>query len=209
MPTDLGRPAEREESLLQAPIVLALDPEAVPLIRAGAARAGGDPTIIVAVDPDLRTLLAAVHGVGAEFIVAVCSSVEAAARAARHATARRGRALPVLGISDGIVDIDTRTLLRDATLDALNVAVPALAGADRARLWDSLRAERIEERHHLVEVDGRPALDALDALAAAPPHPDAGLATELHGVAALAAGAAGVLAGRLVAGGRRWRDAVP
>jgi hypothetical protein len=209
MPTDLGRPAEREESLLQAPIVLALDPETVPLIRAGAARAGGDPTFIVAVDPDLRTLLAAVHGVGAEFIVAVCSSVEAAARAVRHVTARRGRALPVLGISDGIVDIDTRTLLRDATLDALNVAVPALAEADRTRLWDSLRAERIEERHHLVEVDGRPALDALDALAAAPPHPDAGLATGLHGVAALAAGAAGVLAGRLVAGGRRWRDAVP
>ena len=205
MPSDLGRPAAREESLLQTPVVLALDPEAVPLVRAGAARAGGDPTVIVAADPDLATLLAAVHGVAAEYVVAVCSSPAAAATVARVATPRRGRPLPVLGIADGTVDDASRSLLADPSLEGLNVAVPALEDADRARLWDSLRADRIEERHHLVEVDGRPALVALRALAAAPAHPDAGLSTRLDGVAALAAGAAGVLAGRMAAGGRRWR----
>ncbi len=205
MPSDIGRPAAREESLLQTPVVLALDPEAVPLVRAGASRAGGDPTVIVAADPDLATLLAAVHGVAAEYVVAACSSPAAAATVARVATLRRGRPLPVLGIADGTIDAASRSLLADPSLEGLNVAVPALEDADRARLWDSLRAERIEERHHLVEVDGRPALVALHALAAAPEHPDAGLSTRLDGVAALAAGAAGVLAGRMAAGGRRWR----
>ena len=205
MPSDIGRPAAREESLLQTPVVLALDPEAVPLVRAGASRAGGDPAAIVAADPDLATLLAAVHGVAAEYVVAACSSPAAAATVARVATLRRGRPLPVLGIANGTIDAASRSLLADPSLEGLNVAVPALEDADRAQLWDSLRAERIEERHHLVEVDGRPALVALHALAAAPEHPDAGLSTRLDGVAALAAGAAGVLAGRMAAGGRRWR----
>ena len=209
MPTDIGRPASREESLLQTPIVLALDPEAVPLVRAGAARAGGNPTVIVAADPDLATLLAAVHGIEAEYVVAVCSSPAAAARIAGAAIPRRGRPLPVLGVADGRVDPGTRALLTDPTLEGLNVAVPALEGGARGRLWDDLRAARVEERHHLVEVDGRPASDVLAALALAPPHPDAGLATDLEGVAALAAGAAGVLAGRMVAGSRRWRATEP
>ncbi|MGZ5318409.1 MAG: hypothetical protein ACXWZD_08065 [Actinomycetota bacterium] len=190
---------------MQTPVVLALDPEAVPLVRAGAARAGGDPTVIVAGDPDLATLLAAVHGVAAEYVVAVCSSPEAAATVAHVATPRRGRPLPILGIADGTVDAASRALLADPSLEGLNVAVPALEDTDRARLWDSLRADRIEERHHLVEVDGHPALVALHALATAPAHPDAGLSTGLDGVAALAAGAAGVLAGRMAARGRRWR----
>jgi hypothetical protein len=209
MPTDLGRPASREESLLQIPIVLVLDPGALPLVRAGAARAGDDPTVIVAVDPDLATLLAAVHGVGAEYVVAVCSSPGAAARVVGAAVPRRGRPLPVLGIADERPDADTRTLLTDPSLEGLNVPVPALDGAARARLWDDLRNDRVEERHHLVEVEGRPALEELAALATAPFHPDAGLATQLRGIAALAAGAAGVLAGRMVAGGRRWRAAEP
>jgi hypothetical protein len=194
---------------MQMPVVLALDPEAVPLVRAGAARAGADPTVIVAVDPDLATLLAAVHGAGAEYVVAVCSSPRAAAQVARAAMPRRGRPLPVIGIADGMADAGSRTLLLDPSLEGLNVAVPALDGTERARLWDALRADRIEERHHLVEVDGRPALDALRELEATPPHPDAGLATSLEGIGARAAGAAGVLAGRIVAAGRRWRTAPP
>ena len=213
MPSDPGRPAAREESLLQTPVVLAMDPEALPLVRAGAARAGGDPTVIVAADPDLPTLLVAVHGVAAEYLVAVCSSPATAATVARVAMSRRGRPLPVLGIAWGVVDAASRALLAEPALEGLNVAVPSLEGDARARLWNSLRAGHIEERHHLVEVDGRPALAALDELAAqdevaaAPAHPDAELSTRLDGVAALAAGAAGVLAGRLVASGRRWRAA--
>ena len=162
--------------------------------------------MIVAADPDLATLLAAVHGVAAEYVVAVCSSPAAAATVARVATPRRGRPLPVLGIADG--DGRRTPAARSSPIPRSRGStspVPALEDADRARLWDSLRADRIEERHHLVEVDGRPALVALRALAAAPAHPDAGLSTRLDGVAALAAGAAGVLAGRMAAGGRRWR----
>jgi hypothetical protein len=192
---------------MQTPIVLVLDPEAVPLVRAGAARAGDRPTVIVAPDPDLVTLLAAVHGVDAEFVIAVSSSPEAAAAVARVAIPRRGRPIPVLGIAEGEADAASMALLRDPSLEGLNVAVPVLDGLARSRLWDSVRAARVEERHHLVEVDGRPALDELAALAVAPDHPDAGLTTSLVGVAALAAGAAGVLAGRLAAGGRRWRGA--
>jgi hypothetical protein len=205
MDADLGRPQSREESLLQIPIVLALDPGAVPLVRAGAARAGDQPTVIVAEDPDLATLLAAVHGVDAEYVIAVCSSPETAASVARVALPRRGRPLPVLGIADGEADAASVALLCDPTLEELNVAVPSLDGSARSIMWDSMRAARIEERHHLVEVDGRPALDELAVLAETPDHPDAGLATNLVGVAALAAGAAGVLAGRLAAAGRRWR----
>jgi len=192
---------------MQAPIVLTLDPETVPLVRAGAARAGDRPTVIVAPDPDLATLLAAVHGVGAEFVIAICSSPEAAAAVARVAIPRRGRPIPVLGIADGEADTASIELLRNPSVEGLNVAVPALDGSPRSILWDSLRADRTEDRHHLVEVDGRPALDELAALAETPDHPDAGLATSLVGVAALAAGAAGVLAGRLAAAGRRWRTA--
>ena len=138
MPSDLGRPAAREESLLQTPVVLAMDPEAIPLVRAGASRAGGDPTVIVAADPDLPTLLAAVHGVAAEYLVAVCSSPAAAATVARVAMSRRGRPLPVLGIADGVVEAASRALLAEPALEGLNVAVPSLEGDARARLWNSL-----------------------------------------------------------------------
>ncbi|MEO8476955.1 MAG: hypothetical protein ABI572_07870 [Actinomycetota bacterium] len=203
MEPDLGRPASREQSLLQIPIVLALDAEAVPLVRAGAARAGDGPTVIVAVDPDLAALLTAVHGVAAEYVIAVCSSPGAAGRVVRAAVPRRGRPLPVLGISGGFVDTATLALLRDPSLEELNVAVPTLEGDGRRQIWDCLRADRIEERHHLVEVDGRPALAELAELAAAPAQADLG--TSLEGIGALAAGAAGVLAGRMAATGRRWR----
>jgi hypothetical protein len=46
--------------------------------------------------------------------------------------------------------------------------------------------------HHLVEVDARPALEELGDLAG-------------DSLSALAAAAAGVLAGRIVVGDRRWR----
>jgi hypothetical protein len=70
-------------------------------------------------------------------------------------------------------------------------------------MWDSLRERRLEERHQLVEVDGRPALDELER---------AGVEIDSMGRTAsedpaffLAAGAAGILAGRMAAGSRRWR----
>jgi hypothetical protein len=83
------------------------------------------------------------------------------------------------------------------------VAVPVLDGPERDLVWDALRARRLEERHQLVETDGRPALDELER---------SGIGVESMGRTAaddpaffLAAGAAGVLAGRMAAGSRRWR----
>jgi Protein of unknown function (DUF3866) len=97
------------------------------------------------------------------------------------------------------------TILRDVCAVEANVAVPSLDGLERDLVWDDLRAERIEERHRLVEVDGRPALAELDR---------AGVAVESMGRTVaedpaffLAAGAAGVLAARMAAQGRRWREA--
>jgi Protein of unknown function (DUF3866) len=97
------------------------------------------------------------------------------------------------------------TILRDVCAVEADVAVPTLDGPERDRVWDDMRAERLEERHQLVEVDGRPALAELER---------AGVAVESMGRSVaddpaffLAAGAAGVLAARMAAQGRRWREA--
>jgi hypothetical protein len=70
-------------------------------------------------------------------------------------------------------------------------------------VWEALRGRKLEERHQLIEVDGRPALAKLDEL---------GLEIETMGRTPkddpaffLAAGAAGVLAGRMAAGSRTYR----
>jgi hypothetical protein len=96
------------------------------------------------------------------------------------------------------------TILRDVCKVDVNVAVPVLEDPQRDIVWDALRAARLEERHQLVEVDGRAALDELDRV---------GLSVTSMGRSAdddpaffLAAGAAGVLAGRMAAGSRRYRD---
>ena len=96
------------------------------------------------------------------------------------------------------------TILRDVCRAEADVAVPALDDAERDAVWDSLRAERLEERHRLVEVDGAPALVELER---------AGVAVESMGRTAaddpaffLAAGAAGVLAARMASRGWRWRE---
>jgi hypothetical protein len=88
----------------------------------------------------------------------------------------------------------------------VNVAVPALDDdAQRKSVWDALRARRLEDRHQLVEVDGRPAIHVLD---------EAGIEVTSMGRSVaddpaffLAAGAAGVLAGRMAARSRRYREA--
>jgi hypothetical protein len=97
------------------------------------------------------------------------------------------------------------TILRDVCMVEADVAVPALDDPQRDRVWEALRGDRLEERHRLVEVDGRPALAELER---------AGVAVESMGRSAtddpaffLAAGAAGVLAARMAAQRRRWRDA--
>ncbi|HKI30204.1 MAG TPA: DUF3866 family protein [Actinomycetota bacterium] len=94
------------------------------------------------------------------------------------------------------------TILDRVCRVAADVAVPVLEGDERDLVWNSLRSRRLEERHQLVEVDGRGALDELER---------AGIEIDSMGRTAsedpaffLAAGAAGILAGRMAAGSRRW-----
>jgi len=61
-------------------------------------------------------------------------------------------------------------------------------------LWNALGTV-LDGRHHLVDVDGKPALDELA---------DVGPVVEGDLLWMLGAGAAGLLAGRMVAGNRRW-----
>jgi hypothetical protein len=96
------------------------------------------------------------------------------------------------------------TILDRVCRVAADVAVPVLEGPERDLVWDVLRERHLEERHQLVEVDGRPALDELER---------SGVEVDSMGRTAsddpaffLAAGAAGVLAARMAAAGRRWRS---
>jgi hypothetical protein len=96
------------------------------------------------------------------------------------------------------------TILRDVCAVDVNVAVPALADPDRDVVWDALRAARLEDRHQLVEVDGRPALAELERLHV---HVESMGREPVDDPAFfLAAGGAGVLAGRMAASSRRYRD---
>lgn len=98
------------------------------------------------------------------------------------------------------------TILRDVCKVEVNVPVPTLADdVQRAAVWDALRAAKLEETHHLVEVDGQPALDELRDRAVVPS--SMGRTLEEDSTFWLAAGAAGVLAGRMAASNRRWRSA--
>ena len=123
------------------------------------------------------------------------------------AAALGGRPIPSLRISfaDGRasdtegVSHHSLTILRDVCLVPTDVPVPALEDDTAARaVWDALRAAQLEERHQLVEVDGRPALDELAARRIE--LRSMGRGVDDDPAFFLAAGAAGVLAGRLAAG---------
>jgi hypothetical protein len=95
------------------------------------------------------------------------------------------------------------TILGQVCMVEVDVAVPVLEGAERDGVWEALRTAALEERHRLVEADGRPGLAELER---------AGIQAESMGRTPaedpaffLAAGAAGVLAGRMAAGARVWR----
>ena len=96
----------------------------------------------------------------------------------------------------------TITILERICLPGVNVAVPVLDADDRKVVWSALRG--LEDRHQLVETDGRPALTELERR---------GFEIESMGRTPrddpaffLAAGAGGVLAARMAAGSRRWRE---
>ena len=86
----------------------------------------------------------------------------------------------------------------------MNVPVPALEDdAQREVVWGALRGRKLEERHHLVEVDGAPAIEELRARGVEVRTMGRGIDDDPAFF--LAAGAAGVLAGRMAAEDRRWR----
>lgn len=84
-----------------------------------------------------------------------------------------------------------------------HVAVPATDDAAlRKEIWDALRAAELHERHQLVEATGAPALALLrerDVHAAS-----MGRTADDDALFFEAAGAAGVLAGRMAVGSRPW-----
>jgi hypothetical protein len=96
------------------------------------------------------------------------------------------------------------TILGEVCRPGVNVAVPALDDDEqRDAVWNALRAGGLEERHQLVEVTGRPALDELSSRAVEVT--SMGRSPADDPAFFLAAGAAGVLAARMAAGSRRWR----
>jgi hypothetical protein len=79
--------------------------------------------------------------------------------------------------------------LRDHCPTGVNVAVPALGEPEAgAVLWNDLRRDRLEERHQLVEVDVSAASVGSPRVVRDP-----------------GGSAAGILAGRMAVGARRWR----
>jgi len=96
------------------------------------------------------------------------------------------------------------TALSRVALVPVHVAVPVVEDEGRRQeIWHSLRNAGLEERHQLVEVTGRP---ALDLLAECGIEPDSmGRKPSEDPEFFLAAGAAGVLAGRMAAKQSVWR----
>jgi hypothetical protein len=103
-----------------------------------------------------------------------------------------------------VVSHHSLTILDRVCHVAANVAVPVLEdAAQRDAVWDSLRARRLEHKHQLVEVDGRPALEELER---ARVHVTSmGRSPADDPAFFVAAGAAGVLAGRMAANARAYR----
>lgn len=96
------------------------------------------------------------------------------------------------------------TVLGKVAILPAHVAVPVLEGAERAEVWRALREARLEDRHQLVEVSGQPALDLLAERGIEPESMGRGAAEDPAFF--LAAGAAGVLAGRMVARDSSWAE---
>ncbi|MGH2597437.1 MAG: DUF3866 family protein [Actinomycetota bacterium] len=129
------------------------------------------------------------------------------------ATSLGGRPIPALRVSFADarerhrgVSHHSLTILRDVCLVQTDVPVPVLENDEqREAVWNALGSAHLEDRHQLVEVDGQPALDELVARGVEIRSMGRGVGEDPAFF--LAAGAAGVLAGRMAAGNRRWQAA--
>lgn len=174
--------------LASTAVIVLPDPVWSDLATAGALRAGrqsacarlpGDAPAL-----GLQMLVAVTEG-GADIVL-----VEGGAGPhLRVARALGGRPLAVLPLPDRDA---VETTLQGCGLDVL-VPVPSLEDPDRSLVADCLRPLTLEATHHLVEVDPAPAFE------------QTGVDLDRASLHARAAGAAGVLAGRLAASNRRWR----
>jgi len=178
--------------LRQTPVVTAGSPALTTLVEAGIRRAGGSPAVAVvsAVTRGLPGRFLGAVSEGAEVIV-VDGPSAAALVAARVLGGRALVALPFDG-PQAMAELFGALTIEGSEVD-VHAVVPALDDVRRAEVRALSAPLRLEDRHHLIEVDPRPAFDELGRDAAAAPIVD------------LAAAAAGVLAGRLTAANRRWR----
>jgi hypothetical protein len=173
--------------LASTPVIVLPDPVWSDLAIAGALRAGRQPACL--------RLPGDAPALGLQMLVAVTEGADVIlveGGAGPHllvARALGGRPLPVLPLPDRDA---IAAMFRGCDLD-VHVPVPALEDPQRAEVSAVLRGLALETTHHVVEVDPAPAFA------------QAGLAIGAASLEALAAGAAGVLAGRLAAGNRRWR----
>lgn len=124
----------------------------------------------------------------------------------------QGRPIPALRVSFADererhrgVSHHSLTILADVCKVPVNVPVPTLAHEEqRTAVWDALRSRRLEDVHQLVEVDGQPAVEELRERGVDVRSMGRGIDDDPAFF--LAAGAAGILAGRMAAENRRWRQ---
>jgi hypothetical protein len=170
-----------------SPVVVLRDATWTELARHGALRAGGQPTVLLlpAEAPRLGIQLLVAYREGVDVVVLEGGNGEAMTLVRILA----GRPIPALPLGSlGAVE----AMLAGCEVD-VDVPIPTLDERPRSDLRARLAPLRLEDVHHLVEVDPRPAFDALGfPIADAPP-------------AAMSAAAAGVLAGRVSVRSRRWR----
>lgn len=166
----------------EAPVVVLPDHDRLAVVRLAVTRAGGDEPSLVA--PDGGALLRAAQQ-GAEVMIVTSGS----GRTMNAIRALGGRPLPALPWTSRAAI----TELFEGCLVDVDVAVPRLAGTERAALRGTIAALHLDALHHVVEVDPRPGSDR-DPQTSDGPDLDV-----------LGAAAAGVLGGRLAAGSRRWR----
>ena len=196
----------------------AADPDGLDLV-AGPLVEGGLLAAVAVAEPErcCAALLGA-QGDGADVVLVADAPGAPAAGGARAGAAQLAPALwtvaaaalggrPVAGLPLGAAPWDAGTPLPRGTLDALaeivpegtHVAVPSLEeGPERAALWAALVDAGLHVRHQLVDVTGEPAARLVAARGLVPP-------SGTRDPSLLAAGAAGVLGGRMAARDRFWR----
>jgi hypothetical protein len=165
------------------PVVLLSDDIAAALAAAGATRSGRSEPFVTTESAETP---AALLRTAAEAAI-VSGSTPWTATWVRGLGGRPVTALP-------LDDADAAVAFIDALEVDVDVPIPDGSHVARAEARAALAGGRSAIVHHLVDVDPRPAFEEL------------GLEIEGASLSSLTAAAAGVLAGRVAAGNRRWRS---